>query len=43
MLINATNKFWSLVMTGLADVDGFKIYIQVFVCVAWLPTPEPSQ
>ena len=26
---NATNKFWSLVMTGLADVDGFKISIQV--------------
>ena len=25
-------------MTGLADVDGFKIYIQV--CVAGLPTPD---
>ena len=29
MFTNATNKFWSLVMTALADVDGFKICIQV--------------
>ena len=35
---NSTNKFWSLVMTCLADVDGFKIIIQV--CVAGLPTPD---
>ena len=35
MFTNATNKFWSLVMTGLADVDGFKICMQVCVCV-WL-------
>ena len=31
MFTNATNKFWSLVMNGLADVDGFKICIQVCV------------
>ena len=33
MFTNATNKFWSLIMTSLADVDGFKICIQVWV---WL-------
>ena len=36
MFNNATNKFESLVMIGLADVDGFKICIQVFV---WLGFP----
>ena len=36
MFTNATNKFWNLVMTGLADADGFKIYSQV--CV-WLGFP----
>ena len=34
---NATNKFWSSVMTGLADVDGFKLFVQV--CV-WLRFPS---
>ena len=34
---NATNKFWSLVMNGLADVDGFKISIQVCVWPRFLP------
>ena len=33
MFTNATNKIWSLVMTGLVGVDGFKLCIQV--CV-WL-------
>ena len=33
---NATNNFWSLVMTGLADVDGFKLFIQASV---WLGFP----
>ena len=28
---NATNTFWNLIMTGLADVDGFKICVQVCV------------
>ena len=37
MLINATNKCWSLVMTGLADVDGFKICIQVCVWMGFPP------
>ena len=36
MFTNETNKFWSLVMTGLADVDGYKICIKV--CV-WLGFP----
>ena len=36
MFTNATDKFWSLVMNGLADVDGFKICI--WVCV-WLGFP----
>ena len=36
MFTSATNTFWSLVMTGLADVDGFRICIQV--CV-WLGFP----
>ena len=36
MFTNATNKFLSLVMNGLADGDGFKICIQV--CV-WLGFP----
>ena len=35
MFTNATNKFWSLVMNGLTDVDGFKICIQV-------PTPDSA-
>ena len=38
MFTNATNKFRSLVMTGLADVDGINICIQVGVAV--LPTPK---
>ena len=38
MFTNATNKFWSLVINGLGDVDGFKICIQV--CVATLPTAD---
>ena len=29
MITNVTNKFWRLVMAGLADVDGFKIFVQV--------------
>ena len=33
---NATNKLWTLVMTDLADVEGFKIGIQI--CV-WLAFP----
>ena len=37
MFINATNKFWSLVMTGLADVDGFKICIEVCVWLGFQP------
>ena len=36
MFTNATNKLWSLLMNGLADVDGFKLCIQV--CV-WLGFP----
>ena len=36
MFTNATDKFSSLVMTGLADVDGFKIFIQVSM---WLRFP----
>ena len=36
MFTNATKKFWSLVTNGLAEVDGFKIYIQV--CM-WLGFP----
>ena len=36
MFINATNKFWSLGMTGLAGVDGFIICIQVSL---WLGFP----
>ena len=36
MFTNATNKFWCLVMTGLADVDGFIICIQA--CM-WLGFP----
>ena len=36
MFTNAINQSWSLVMNGLADVDGFKICIQV--CV-WLGFP----
>ena len=36
MFTNATNKFWSLVLMGLTDVDGFKICIQV--CL-WLGFP----
>ena len=36
MFTNATNKFWSLIMNGLADVDGLKICIQVFM---WLGFP----
>ena len=36
MFINAINKFWSLVMNGLADIDGFKICIQAWV---WLGFP----
>ena len=36
MFYNVTNKFWSLFMIGLADADGFKIYIQV--CM-WLDFP----
>ena len=36
MFTNATNKFWNLVMEGLADADKFKICIQV--CV-WLGFP----
>ena len=31
MFTNAIKKFWSLVMNGLADVDGFKICIQVYI------------
>ena len=31
VITNAPNKFWSLVETGLADVDGFIIFIQVCV------------
>ena len=31
MFTKETNKFWSLVKTGLADVDGFGICIQVYV------------
>ena len=30
MFTNATNKFWCLVMTDLADADGFVIFIQVW-------------
>ena len=36
MFTNVTNKFWSLVMNGLADIDVFKICIQVSV---WLGFP----
>ena len=36
---NATNKFWSLVMTSLADVDGFKNF-HPSVRVARLPIPD---
>ena len=36
LFTNATNKFWSLVMTGLADVKGFKLFTQVSV---WLRIP----
>ena len=28
MITNAPSKFWSLVITGLADIDGFIIFIQ---------------
>ena len=35
MFTNATNKFWSLVMTGLADVNGFGFKICIQVCM-WL-------
>ena len=38
MFTNVSNKFWSLVMTSLADVDGFKIYMQVCVC-GWASKP----
>ena len=31
MFTNAANEFESLVMTGLVDVDGFKLCIQVSV------------
>ena len=37
MFTNATNNFWSLVMAGLADVDGLKIYIQVCVWLGFQP------
>ena len=32
-----TNKVWSLVMTGLVDVDGFKVCIQVCVWPGFQP------
>ena len=31
------NKVWSLVMTGLADVDRIKIYIQGYVLPGFRP------
>ena len=37
MFTNMTNKFWSLVTTGLADVDGFQICIQVCVWLDFWP------
>ena len=37
MFAYATNKLWNLVINGLADVDGFKIYIQVCVWLAFPP------
>ena len=37
MFTNATITFWSLVMNGLADVDGFKICIQVCVLLGFPP------
>ena len=37
MSADATNKFWSLVMTGLADVDGFRICIQVCMWLDFRP------
>ena len=40
MFTNATNKFWGLVINSSADVDGFKICIQV--CV-WLGFPPLEQ
>ena len=39
MFTNATDKFGSLVMTSLADVDGFKLFIEVFM---WLDFPAPK-
>ena len=41
MFSNSTNKFWSLFMIGLGDVNGFKIYIQV--CMAGLHTPDRGE
>ena len=37
MFTNATKKFWSLVITDLADIDGFKICIQVGVWLGLRP------
>ena len=44
ILTNATNKFWSLVMNGLADVDGCKICIQMCVWLRFPPlTPRKER
>ena len=37
MFTNATNEYGSLVMTGLADVDGFKIYMQMCMWLGFRP------
>ena len=37
MFTNATNKFWSLIMIGLADADGFEICIQDCILPGFRP------
>ena len=37
MFTNATNKFWSLVMNGLVDVDWLRICIQVCMWLGFQP------
>ena len=42
MFTNVTNKFWNLVMIGLANVHGPKICIEVYMHVAGCPTPDDA-
>ena len=43
MFTNATNKFWSLFITCLADVDGLKKCIQVCVLLGFRPLRDSCE